>query len=171
MKKLNQILFSLLTFLIFSTLLNSAEKTILGNAKVIDGDTIKINKKKIRLFGIDAPEKKQICQKIYLSFIIFNFQKDYLCGEESSLALLKKLQGKKVKCILENNKDKYKRYIGTCYIQKQDINGWLVKNGYAVAYRKYSKRYVLQEKYAKENKLGIWEGTFIEPEKWRRIMN
>ena len=46
MKKLNQILFSLLTFLIFSTLLNSAEKTILGNAKVIDGDTIKINKKK-----------------------------------------------------------------------------------------------------------------------------
>ena len=62
MKKLNQILFSLLTFLIFSTLLNSAEKTILGNAKVIDGDTIKINDKKIRLFGIDAPEKKQICK-------------------------------------------------------------------------------------------------------------
>ena len=63
MKKLNQILFSLLTFLIFSTLLNSAEKTIFGNVNVIDGDTIKINKKKIRLFGIDAPEKKQICQK------------------------------------------------------------------------------------------------------------
>ena len=47
MKKLNQILFSLLTLLIFSTLLNSAEKTIVGNAKVIDGDTIKINKEKI----------------------------------------------------------------------------------------------------------------------------
>ena len=171
MKKLNQILFSLLTFLIFSTLLNSAEKTIFGDANVIDGDTIKINKKKIRLFGIDAPEKKQICQKIYLSFIIFNFQKDYRCGEESSLALLKKLQGKKVKCILENNKDKYKRYIGTCYIQKQDINGWLVKNGYAVAYRKYSKRYVLKEQYAKKNKLGLWRGNFLEPEKWRRIMN
>tara|TARA_B100000530_G_scaffold83975_1_gene51095 strand:+ start:325 stop:840 length:516 start_codon:yes stop_codon:yes gene_type:complete len=171
MKKLNQILFSLLTFLIFSTLLNSAEKTIVGDAKVIDGDTIKINKKKIRLFGIDAPEKKQICQKIYLSFIIFKFQKDYRCGEESSLALLKKLQGKKVKCILENNKDKYKRYIGTCYIKKQDINGWLVKNGYAVAYRKYSKRYILQEQYAKKNKLGLWRGNFLEPEKWRRIMN
>ena len=61
MKKLNQILFSLLTFLIFSTISNSAEKTILGNAKVIDGDTIKINKISIRLYGIDAPEKNQIC--------------------------------------------------------------------------------------------------------------
>ena len=68
MKKLNQILFSLLTFLIFSTLLNSAEKTILGNAKVIDGDTIKINKKKIRLFGIDAPEKKTNLSKNIFKF-------------------------------------------------------------------------------------------------------
>ena len=57
------------------------------------------------------------------------------------------------------------------YIQKQDINGWLVKNGYAVAYRKYSKRYVLQEQYAKKNKLGLWRGNFLEPEKWRRIKN
>ncbi len=84
---------------------------------------------------------------------------------------MKKLEVKNGKCILENNKDKYKRYIGTCYIQKQDINGWLVKNGYAVAYRKYSKRYVLQEQYAKKNKLGLWRGKFLEPEKWRRIMN
>ena len=45
------------------------------------------------------------------------------------------------------------------------------KNGYAIAYKKYSKKYVLDEQYAKENKLGIWRGNFIEPEKWRRIMN
>ena len=172
MKKQRLILFSLIILFFFTNLsLSKEEKIISGKALVVDGDTIKINKKKIRLFGIDAPEKKQICQKIYLSFIIFNFQKDYPCGEESSLVLLKKLQGKKVECILENNKDKYKRYIGTCYIQKQDINGWLVKNGYAVAYRKYSKRYVLQEQYAKKNKLGLWRGNFLEPEKWRRIMN
>jgi endonuclease YncB( thermonuclease family) len=139
--------------------------------KIIDGDTLKIGEKKIRLYGIDAPEKAQNCKKIYFSFLIFNFQKDYKCGERSTLALSKKLNNKKVKCILEDNKDKYKRNIGTCYIENQDINRWLVKNGYAVAYTKYSRKYVLDEQYAMENKLGIWRGTFIRPEKWRRIMN
>ena len=171
MKKLSLILFSLLFFSISQTLSISSEKNIFGEAEVIDGDTIKINKKKIRLFGIDAPEKKQTCKKTYISFFIFNFQKNYKCGEKSTLALLKKLKNKKVECILEKKKDIYKRNIGTCYIKNQDINKWLVKNGLAIAYKKYSKKYVLDEKYAKENKLGIWIGSFIEPEKWRRIMN
>ena len=82
-----------------------------------------------------------------------------------------KLKDKKVKCILEKNRDKYKRNIGTCYVENQDVNRWLVKNGYALAYRRYSKKYVLDEQYAMEKKLGIWGGTFIRPEKWRRIMN
>ena len=171
MKKLSLILFSLFILFILSTHSISSEKIISGNAKVIDGDTIKINNKKIRLFGIDAPEKKQICKKKYINFLIFNFQKDYKCGKESSLALLKKIGNRKVKCILEKNKDIYKRSIGICYIKNKDINKWLVKNGYAIAYKKYSKKYVLDEKYAKKNKLGIWRGTFVEPEKWRRIMN
>ena len=171
MKKLSLILFSLLTLIILPTHSVSSEKIILGKAKIIDGDTIKINKKKIRLFGIDAPEKDQICKKTYISFLIFNFQKDYKCGERSTLALLKKLKGKKVKCILQENKDRYNRNIGTCYVINLDINKWLVRNGYAVAYKKYSKKYVLDEQFSLENKLGIWRGTFTEPEKWRRIMN
>ncbi len=168
---LRKILFSFLILLILSNHSIGGEKNILGTAKVIDGDTIKINKEKIRLSGIDAPEKNQICKKIYLSFLIFNFQKDYNCGEKSTLALLKKLKDEKVKCILEENKDKYQRSIGICYIKNQNINKWLVRNGHALAYKRYSKKYVLDERYAKENKLGIWRGTFIKPEKWRRIMN
>ena len=171
MKKLNLNLFSLLIFLLFPIISISSEKVILGKAKVIDGDTIKINKEKIRLYGIDAPEKKQICKKIYLSFLIFNFQKNYKCGEKSTLALSKKLKKEKIKCILRDDKDRYKRNIGTCYIKNQDINAWLVKSGHALAYRKYSTKYVPEEEYAKENKLGIWRGTFMSPEKWRRIMN
>ena len=170
MKKLSLILFSL--FILFTSSIHStsSEIIIFGNAKIIDGDTIKINKKKIRLFGIDAPEKDQICKKIYINFFIFNFQKDYKCGEKSTSALLKKLKDEEVKCILEKNKDRYRRNIGTCYVKNQDINKWLVKNGHALAYKRYSKKYVLEEQYAKENKLGIWKGAFIEPEKWRRIM-
>ena len=171
MKKLSLSLFSLLIFLSLTTPSISEEKAISGKVKVVDGDTIKINKKKIRLFGIDAPEKEQTCKKKYINFLIFNFQKDYKCGEESTLALSKKLQNKEVKCILEDNKDIYKRNIGTCYIKNQDINKWLVKNGYALAYKKYSKKYVINEQYAMKNKLGIWKGSFMRPEKWRRIMN
>tara|TARA_B100000029_G_scaffold359726_1_gene352578 strand:+ start:709 stop:1209 length:501 start_codon:yes stop_codon:yes gene_type:complete len=163
-----KILFSLLFFLIFTKTLSDE---INGQAIVVDGDTIKIKDERIRLYGIDAPEKEQICKKIYLSFLMFNFQKDYKCGEKSFLALSKKLKNQKVKCFLEDSKDRYKRYIGTCYIKNQDINGWLVKNGHAIAYRKYSKKYVLNEEYAMKNKLGIWRGSFTEPEKWRRIMN
>ena len=158
-------------FLLLPTLSSSSEKIISGNAKVIDGDTIKINKKKIRLFGIDAPEKNQICKKIYLNFFIFSFQKNYKCGEKSTLALLKKIKDKKIKCILEDNRDRYGRFIGTCHVGNQDINRWLVKNGYALAYKKYSKKYLLDEQYAKENKLGLWKGTFMKPEEWRRISN
>ena len=171
MKKLSLILFNLLIFITLPTLSISSDKIILGKAKVIDGDTIKINKKKIRLFGIDAPEKEQICKKKYISIFIFNFQKNYKCGEKSTNALVKKLKDKEVKCICQKNKDRYKRYIGTCYVKNSDINAWLVKNGYAISYKKYSKKYISQEQYAKENKLGLWEGTFMEPEKWRRIMN
>ena len=80
MKKLSLILFSSLIFLLSPTLSISAEKVISGKAEVVDADTIKINKIKIRLFGIDAPEKEQVCKKIYMSFFIFNFEKNYKCG-------------------------------------------------------------------------------------------
>ena len=171
MKKLSLSLFSII---LFSSIINSAisfEKIIIGKANVTDGDTIKINDQKIRLFGIDAPETKQFCKEVYLSFLIFNFKRDYKCGEKSTNALKKKIKDKKIRCLIENKKDRYRRNIGICYLKKQDINSWLVKNGYAIAYRRYSKKYIIDEQYAEDNKLGIWQGTFIEPEKWRRIMN
>ena len=171
MKKLSLSLFSII---LLSSIINSAisfEKIIIGKANVTDGDTIKINDQKIRLFGIDAPETKQFCKEVYLSFLIFNFKRDYKCGEKSTNALKKKIQGKNIRCLVQNNKDRYRRNIGICYLKKQDINSWLVKNGYAIAYRRFSKKYINDEQYAEDNKLGIWQGTFMKPEKWRRIIN
>ena len=166
MKKLNLNLFSLFFFL-FTTIIFADEKIISGKAKITDGDTIVINKKKIRFFGIDAPEKKQICKKNYIKFFIFNFKKNYECGKVSTLKLKNKIKDRKIRCVV-NKKDRYKRYLGICYLGKEDISRWLVKNGYAVAYKKYSKKYLLDEQYAKNNKLGLWEGTFSRPEEWRR---
>ena len=133
---------------------------ISGIASIIDGDTIKILKKSIRLHGIDTPEKKQKCIK--------NLQ-EYNCGKVATNALIRKIDGRQVICKVQNKLDRYKRYIGICFVEKINLNKWLVRNGYAVAYRKYSKNYIDDEEYAKKKKLGMWSGTFIQPEKWRKL--
>ena len=140
---------------------------ISGFAKVVDGDTIKINSKKIRLYGIDAPEKKQKCKKIYLTISFMSFTKDYMCGEVSTQKLIKKINKQKLNCNIIDV-DRYKRLIGECFKRNINLNSWMVSNGYAVAYRKYSKKYVSDEINAKNNKLGIWQGKFEMPWDYRR---
>ena len=140
---------------------------ISGFAKVVDGDTIKINSKKIRLYGIDAPEKKQKCKKTYLTISFMSFSKDYMCGEVSTEKLIKKINKQKLNCNILDV-DRYKRLIGECFKRNINLNSWMVSNGYAVAYRKYSKKYVSDEINAKNNKLGIWQGKFEMPWDYRR---
>ena len=140
---------------------------ITGFAKVVDGDTIKINSKKIRLYGIDAPEKKQKCKKTYLTISFMSFTKDYMCGEVSTQKLIKKINKQKLNCNILDV-DRYKRLIGECFKRNINLNSWMVSNGYAVAYRKYSKKYVSDEINAKNNKLGIWQGKFEMPWDFRR---
>ncbi len=140
---------------------------ISGFAKVVDGDTIKINSKKIRLYGIDAPEKKQKCKKTYLTISFMSFTKDYMCGELSTQKLIKKINKQKLNCNILDV-DRYKRLIGECFKRNINLNSWMVSNGYAVAYRKYSKKYVSDEINAKNKKLGIWQGKFEMPWDYRR---
>ena len=158
----------IITFFLTQTL-NSAE--IYGTPKIIDGDTVHINNKKIRLEGIDAPEIKQQCKKPFLKisiFIGYQFSKSYSCGVISKKKLIDKIENSKIRCI-SSSKDRYKRYLATCYKENINLNKWMVRNGHAVAYKRYSKDYVRDEEYAKENKLGLWEGSFIIPEKWRKL--
>ncbi|MBL6857394.1 MAG: thermonuclease family protein [Pelagibacteraceae bacterium] len=155
MKKFN---ITLIIILILSSEILATE--ISGIPKIIDGDTIKIFNKRIRLHGIDTPEKKQLCIKS---------SKEYYCGKEATAALIEKIDGKKVACKVQDRLDRYKRYIGICFIEKVNLNKWMVRKGYAVAYRRYSKDYIQDENYAKKNKLGLWSGSFISPEKWRKL--
>jgi len=131
-----------------------------GAPIITDGDTIKIINKRIRLHGIDTPEKKQICIKN---------TKEYSCGKEATDALAKKINGNQVVCKVQDRLDRYKRYIGVCFVGEVNLNKWMVRNGYAIAYRRYSKDYIEDEDYAKKNKLGLWAGNFIYPEKWRKL--
>ena len=79
-----------------------------------------------------------------------------------------KVNGSKIKCIT-SSKDRYKRYLATCFKDKINLNQWMVRNGYAIAYRRYSKKYISDEDFAKQNKLGLWQGKFLNPEKWRKL--
>ena len=133
-------------------------KTINGKPRIIDGDTIHIKSNKIRLHGIDAPETKQTCE-------IDN--EDWDCGKQSTKELKNLINNQKVECIT-NDIDRYNRYVAICYVNEININQWLVKNGWAIAYRYYSTDYIVEEKYAHDNKLGIWKSKFIEPYAYRK---
>ena len=149
---------SIIILLILSLKVGAGE--ISGVPVITDGDTIKILNKRIRFHGIDTPEKKQICIKN---------SKKYRCGEEATNALIKKINRNPIACKVQDKLDRYRRYIGVCFLENMDINKWMVRNGYAVAYRRYSKIYMADEEFAKENKMGIWAGSFTRPEKWRKL--
>ncbi|MBF0160089.1 MAG: thermonuclease family protein [Magnetococcales bacterium] len=137
----------------------NVEAAITGMARVVDGDTLKIDKDRIRLYGIDAPEKAQPCQRD---------DRDYACGQQSAEQLQQFIGRKKVSCD-ERDRDRYGRIVAVCQIGRVEINRWMVEQGWAVAYRQYGgKAYVPQEEEARRNKRGIWAGNFQMPEQWRR---
>jgi endonuclease YncB( thermonuclease family) len=153
MKKI--IYFFILTFFL-SNVSFAKEK----NIQVIDGDTIHIGKNKYRFFGIDAPETKQICEKDNIKI---------QCGVIARNVLKNKIADKIPKCIVKD-KDRFQRLVAECFIGKESLSRFMVREGYAVAYTQYSKDFVEDEKYAKENKLGIWAMTFQIPSEYRKSL-
>jgi len=126
--------------------------------KVVDGDTIHIGKTKYRFHGIDAPEMSQVSMKD---------NKNIKCGVVAKDKLLEKIGSQKVTCKQEAI-DRYKRIVAECFVNNESLSGYLVKNGYAFAYRKYSKKFIEDEEYAKKNKLGLWAMNFQYPWDFRR---
>ncbi len=167
MIRLSQTLCKIFILLIFLSSEGSSNDKLSGTAKVIDGDTIYINNFKIRFSGIDAPEshykgKSQICNSIETDEEIF-------CGNISKKALKDKIKNQLVICIPEN-KDRYNRIIAECFIEQESISSYMVKNGYAFDYVKYSKgKYQSDQNYAKDKKLGLWAMKFEYPWSWRKM--
>ena len=147
----------IINILAFSKVLNAS-----SSLKIIDGDTIILNSEKIRFYVIDTPEIKQTCTD--------NYGHTYLCGIKAKLEHEKIIGSRKVSCI-KKTKDRYKRSISICYVDENDINSLMVRSGWALAYRKYSKKYVKDEAIAKLTDSGMWSGKFIAPWKWRRMKN
>ena len=140
MKKLSQILFSVVILITYS-IVNSAENNVLkGKARIIDGDTIEINKEKIRFGGINSPERNETGYRL---------AKD---------KLIEKIANNILTCVREKNKDKYRRTVAECFIDGESLSSFMVRKGYACDYIYYSKgKYAKEQKYAKANKLGVWK--------------
>ena len=154
MKKFLGIVF---LFFIFSNI------SFANNLKISDGDTIILNGEKIRFSGIDTPELKQTCIKnengIYWLFHCGKFVKDIL---------VKKIGNNIINCEREPEKDFFCRTLGECFVINESLSKFLVRNGYGFAFVKYSKKFVEDEKYAKENNLGLWVMEFEYPWDFRK---
>ena len=125
---------------------------------VTDGDTIRIGEERIRFSGIDAPEIKQTC---LFQEIEFN------CGESSKNLLIEKIANQKVSCIRES-KDQYGRTLAECFVGKESLSSYLVREGYAFAYRQYSDKFIADEEYAQSKGNGMWGMNFMFPWDFRK---
>src|SRR5260221_6948258 len=131
---------------------------LIGRASIIDGDTIEIHGQRIRLFGIDAPEHDQLCEA---------GGAQYRCGQQATLALADRIGHQTVDCV-PHDVDQYGRVVAVCSAGGQDLNAWMVSQGWALAYRHYSTIYVADEDAAHLAGAGIWRGTFDAPWDWRK---
>ena len=138
----------------------NARETVTGRASVVDGDTIDIGTVRIRFNGIDAPESWQRCKQ--------STRKAYRCGKEAAFALDSFLAASRpttCRLIEKEVGHEGKRWIGECFrLDGADVNRWLVRNGWALDWPKYSGgRYAPEHAGAKPKGVGIWRGSFESP--------
>ncbi len=153
------------TVIVLAALLSATTATassqITGTVRVVDGDTLVMANHKIRLSGIDAPESRQKCLDAENQW--------YMCGREATQALVQRIASNPVTCDIDPHPDRYGRSLGTCWFSDGvQVQSWLVRHGWALAYSQYSLRYLGEEDLARTQRNGIWRGRFVLPWRWRR---
>ncbi len=132
---------------------------ITGVPKIREGDHIQIGNTRIRLGGIDAPSVDQLC---------LNTQGErWTCGVAARDELIKHADNKSWTCHTRQVADRRGRTVARCEVDGEDIQKWMVRNGWALAYARFSHDYDADEKAAREAKAGMWQGAFIAPWDWR----
>jgi endonuclease YncB( thermonuclease family) len=143
--------------LLLSRSSGAGRDTIAGVATVLDGDTVEIHGQRIRLYGIDAPEGRQVCRRD---------GRDWRCGQAAAHALADHIGRRPVAC-QPRYTDRYGRAVAVCRVAGEDVGAWLVREGWALAYRRYGTDYVTDETAAKAARRGVWSATFTPPWEWR----
>lgn len=142
-----------LTFLLLSRAASAAD--FVGQASVIDGDTLDIHGIRIRLWGIDAPESNQLCRGADSNL--------YRCGAKAANELDIFIARRPVSCS-SVSADQYGRTVATCLVGTADLGEWLVSNGLALDWPRYSHgRYSAAQRDADRSGRGMWAGSYVEP--------
>jgi endonuclease YncB( thermonuclease family) len=149
-------LIALLVFLL-PALAEAADVT--GVPKISEGDQIQIGNSRIRLGGIDAPSVDQLC--------LNNTGERWSCGVAARDELIKHADNKTWTCHPRQVVDRRGRQVARCEVDGEDIQKWMVRNGWALSYVRVSHDYDDDEKAAREAKAGMWHGAFIAPWDWR----
>jgi endonuclease YncB( thermonuclease family) len=131
---------------------------ISGVPIIVDGDTIKIDGRRIRFFGMDAPESAQLCGD--------QSGAAYACGDKAT-SELRSLIGQSAVACRQRDTDRYGRAVAVCFVGSEDLSAEMVRKGWALAYRHYSLDYVPQEDEAHYARVGMWVGHFEAPWDWR----
>ena len=124
-----------------------------GMAQVIDGDSLRIGNTEVRLWGIDAVELYQTC---------IRGRKTWECGKAAKSDLADKVNTQRLVC-QKNDTDPYGRIVAECFLGQENINAWVVRQGYALAYRRFSKKFIADGEQTKAGSRGIWNATFLNP--------
>ncbi len=132
--------------------------TLEGRARVVDGDTLELDGRRVRLFGIDAPELNQTCDRGGVA---------WTCGEAARSALGRMVSGKRLVCGVRDI-DRYGRDVAICSVGGRDVGALMVRQGMAVAHRRYSDMYVTEEAAARAEGAGIWASAHVAPETHRQ---
>jgi endonuclease YncB( thermonuclease family) len=140
-----------------TTLCAMQPETVSGAARVVDGDSVDIGTVHIRLFGIDAPEGRQLCTRD---------SNPWPCGAAAAEKLRDLIGGATIDCV-QRDVDKYERMVAVCKKGPTDLGAAMVKAGLALSYRQYSIDYVDEEDDARRAKRGMWAGEFIRPWDYR----
>jgi endonuclease YncB( thermonuclease family) len=142
-------------FMLLLTCGSAYAADVVGQASVIDGDTLEIQGARIRLWGIDAPESTQLCRG--------EDSLHYRCGAQAANDLDAFIAKRPVNCT-PITLDRYGRSVATCSVNSTDLGEWLVRSGLALDWPQYSKRrYDAAQRDAEHVGRGIWEGSYVEP--------
>jgi len=129
--------------------------------KIIDGDTLELAGRRIRLWGIDAPELSQTCQG--------RDGQSYACGRDAAAVLVELTRNRAVTCDDERDRDRYGRVVAVCRTEAGEINATMVRRGWAIDYTRFSGgRYRHEQAEAQAASAGMWAGRFDQPAEWRR---
>ena len=140
----------------------STSADVVGEAEVLDGDTLLVDGQRIRLSGVDAPELGQVCRRD---------GHDWDCGGGASEILDSIVGDLPVRCETDG------RQIGgvmlgncfvSCFVGEQHVNALMAANGMALADPAQGDKYNSDERSAKAYGLGIWSSRFVTPWDWRR---